>query len=98
MSHVRSDNSRTLQDVFHPLLSLREKLNGEDGLRLDTKEGAFADLDGHFALVPGDLEASELIRRIRSEDPDEVMPPPDFIRQLSKEDKDLIRRWIEQGA
>src|SRR6516162_6212928 len=45
-------------------------------LRLDTKEGAFADLGGRRALVPGDLENSELYRRITSEDDDERMPPP----------------------
>ena len=71
---------------------------GEDGLRLDTKEGAFADLDGNFALVPGDLEASELIRRISSEDPDEVMPPSDHRKSLTKQEKRILADWVKQGA
>ena len=71
---------------------------GEDGLRLDTKEGAFADLDGHLALVPGDLEASELIRRISSEDPDQVMPPSDHRKSLTKQEKQILADWVRQGA
>ncbi len=71
---------------------------GEDGLRLDTKEGAFADLDGHFALIPGDLEASELIRRITCEDPDEVMPPSDYRKSLTKKEKQVLVDWVQQGA
>src|SRR5437763_482426 len=44
-------------------------------LRLDRKDDAFRDRDGSAVIVPGDVEASELVERIRSDDPDEVMPP-----------------------
>ncbi|MDG2223860.1 MAG: PSD1 and planctomycete cytochrome C domain-containing protein [Rubripirellula sp.] len=71
---------------------------GADGLRLDTKQGAFADLGGAFAIVPGDLEASELIQRISSADEDEVMPPGDHPKQLSPEHVQLLVRWVQQGA
>jgi hypothetical protein len=71
---------------------------GADGLRFDTKEGAFADLDGHLAIVPGDLEASELIRRIRSDDADDVMPPSDHRKSLTKKEKQLFVDWVKQGA
>ena len=71
---------------------------GENGLRLDTKEGAFADLEGHFALVPGDLEASELIRRINSDDPYEVMPPSDHRKSLDPKEKQILTEWVKQGA
>jgi hypothetical protein len=67
-------------------------------LRLDTKEGAFADLGGRRALVPGDLENSELYRRITSEDDDERMPPPSSGRTLSRQQVELMKRWIEQGT
>ncbi len=41
------------------------------GLRLDTKEGAFAKLDGgDLAVVPKTPDESELIFRIESDDPD----------------------------
>ena len=71
---------------------------GEDGLRLDTKAGAFADLDGHFAIVPGDLKASELIKRITSDDEDEVMPPADHLKSLSASERQRLIDWVQQGA
>ena len=69
------------------------------GLRLDTPEGAFAALrSGHRAIVPGDLDASEAAVRIRSSDPDEVMPPPELKRPLTDAERDLLLRWIAEGA
>ena len=57
-----------------------------------------AELDGHFAIVPGKPDDSELIRRILSEDPDEVMPPSTHRKRLSEEQKQLFIRWVQQGA
>ncbi|MEM6366643.1 MAG: DUF1549 domain-containing protein, partial [Planctomycetota bacterium] len=51
-----------------------------------------------WAVEPGDVEASILIDRILSDDPDEVMPPPEHGPPLSEEEVDLLKRWIEQGA
>jgi hypothetical protein len=69
------------------------------GLRLDTAEGAAAALkSGHRAIVPGKVDESEAAARIRSADPDEVMPPPELKRPLTDAEKDVLRRWIEQGA
>lgn len=68
------------------------------GLRLDTREGAMADLGGYSALVPGDLEKSELWARITEPDPDVVMPPAKTGKKLTDREKTLIRRWIEQDA
>lgn len=68
-------------------------------LRLDVAESATATRDGVTALVPGDLEGSELWRRVNSHDPDVVMPPPVSEKSLlSPQEKELVRRWIEQGA
>lgn len=67
-------------------------------LRLDTKEGAFADLGGYFAIVPGKPEASEVWNRIDHDDPDEIMPPPKFHKELTTEEKQLIETWIKEGA
>ncbi len=66
--------------------------------RLDTRDGAFADLENGRAIVPGDLAASLLVHRISSTDPEVQMPPADSGRSLSKSQVDLLRRWIEQGA
>lgn len=73
----------------------------EADLRLDTEEGAFAALKespGKFALVGGDLQASEVYHRIYSEDSGEIMPPPESNLALSDEEKFLITQWIDQGA
>lgn len=68
------------------------------GLRLDTAEGASEDLGGYAAFRAGDLENSEGIRRILSEDPDEVMPPPESKIELTRAEKELLQRWVESGA
>lgn len=71
----------------------------EAGLRLDTREGATANRDGQRApIAPGDLMSSEAWTRITSDDPDLVMPPKESNRQLTDAEKELIKRWIEQGA
>ena len=69
------------------------------GLRLDTEEGSRTELaSGARAIVPGDLDASEAVRRMLSDDPDEVMPPPELKRPLSAEERATLVRWIEEGA
>lgn len=71
----------------------------ESGLRLDTREGAFAAGDsGELAIVPGNPTDSAIYQRITSDDPDLVMPPPESGLSLQAEEKDLLRSWIEQGA
>ena len=71
---------------------------GDEGLRLDTFAGATADLGGHAAIVPGKPEASELIARITSTDPDFVMPPPEAGERLPEKQVALVKRWIAAGA
>ena len=71
---------------------------GDAGLRLDTFAGATAQHDGRPAIVPGQLDESELISRITSNDPDVVMPPPDAGEPLSAKQVDLFKRWINAGA
>ena len=67
-------------------------------LRLDTKESLFGQRDGGAVVVPGRPEASELIRRITSDDPNVRMPPADADRQFDAAQIELLRQWIEQGA
>ena len=66
----------------------------EADLRLDLREDA---IDGG-AIVPGDLEESEMYYRIHSTEEDEIMPPPDSNRILSSEQKKILDRWILEGA
>jgi len=67
-------------------------------LRLDVKEGAFRVKDGVAVIVPGKPGQSELIKRITSKDPDEMMPPPDSNRKLTAHQIELLTRWVEEGA
>jgi hypothetical protein len=67
-------------------------------LRLDTEDGAFADLGGNRAIVPNDLTKSELYRRITAADEKDRMPPAKSGRHVTAHQVALIRRWIEQGA
>ena len=62
-------------------------------LRLDTEEGA-----KESVIVVGDLEASELVARIISDDPDEVMPTPESHKKLSADQIALLKRWVMEGA
>jgi Protein of unknown function (DUF1553)/Protein of unknown function (DUF1549)/Concanavalin A-like lectin/glucanases superfamily/Planctomycete cytochrome C len=69
------------------------------GLRFDVREIAIAALEsGSVAIVPGKGDQSELVERINSTDPDVVMPPPGSNKDLSERDKQLLRRWIDEGA
>jgi mono/diheme cytochrome c family protein len=70
----------------------------ESELRLDRKDSAFADLGGYRTIVPGNPEDSELYLRISAEIPEERMPPYDAGTELSAEQIETLRKWIEQGA
>jgi len=68
-------------------------------LRLDTRDGLFKALEHGWAVVtPGDPSRSELVRRILAEDADDLMPPPESKLSLSPVERDLIERWVTQGA
>ena len=69
------------------------------GLRLDLRTGATATLkSGGVAVVPGDLDASELYWRLIAEDEGERMPPPGSGKRLDPAQVETLRRWIAQGA
>lgn len=71
----------------------------ESNLQLANFEGATARAkSGKRAIVAGDVDESELVKRIMSHDPDEVMPTPKSNLTLSDEEKALLIKWIEQGA
>lgn len=71
----------------------------EADLRLDTFAGATEDRDGSRGIAPADLAKSALWHRINSSDPDEVMPPPAANKQpLTAAQREILKRWIEQGA
>ena len=70
----------------------------EADLRLDTAEGATAQLSDQPAIQPGDPAASGLMHRITANDPDLRMPPPDSGLSLSAAEIELLDGWIRGGA
>ncbi len=76
-----------------------DKSSRSTELRLDTREGAIADLGGYSAVVPGKPEESALLARIRGADGVELMPPADSHKKpLSPEAIATITQWIAEGA
>src|SRR5262249_34660225 len=75
-----------------------DKAKRKADLRLDREDDAFADRGGYGLFVPGKLDLSALYKRITATDPAEHMPPAKSGRQLTPQQVELIRRWIEQGA
>lgn len=67
--------------------------NREGDLRLDVEADAKAS-----SIVPGKPEASELFRRLVTDDDDLRMPPVDSGKTLTKQQVDLIQQWIREGA
>ncbi len=67
-------------------------------LRLDDFKDATTEKNGSIAIVPNNPEESELYHRIISDDPDEVMPPPEAKIKLTEDQKKLLTEWIKSGA
>ncbi|WP_238381340.1 PSD1 and planctomycete cytochrome C domain-containing protein [Mariniblastus fucicola] len=91
----------SFNDDIRPILSSKcISCHGPDegdrhaDLRLDTFEGA-TEMD---SIVPGEPDESELIARVETDDEDSRMPPMEHGDGLTKEEIDLLRRWIEQGG
>ena len=71
----------------------------QGGVRLDRYELATQPGDsGKRAIDVEKASDSEVLHRIVADDPDLVMPPPETGKTLKAEQKELLRRWIEQGA
>lgn len=103
---AESSKAVDFKTEIRPILSNRcfachgpDEEHVESGLKLDHVESAIAPADsGKAAIVPGDSQASELVRRVLSQDENERMPPPHFGARLTERETELLRRWIDQGA
>lgn len=99
-SAVAADEVQYNRDVLPILRENCFACHGPDSaarqadLRLDQRDAA---IDA-YAITPGKPDESEMIYRISSEDPDEVMPPPETKKSLTEEQKQTLAKWIEQGA
>jgi hypothetical protein len=63
-------------------------------LRLDLRDEALL----KEAFVPGKPEESELVARLFSDDEDELMPPAESHKKLTDTQKEILKRWVAQGA
>ena len=97
---LRGETIRFNRDI-RPILSKNcFQCHGPDrnarqaNLRLDHRDEAVA----AGAIVPGDARSSKVVERVFSPDQVKVMPPAYVDLTLSGPEKDLLRRWIEQGA
>ncbi|MEZ6132970.1 MAG: PSD1 and planctomycete cytochrome C domain-containing protein [Planctomycetaceae bacterium] len=66
----------------------------EADLRLDVRESA---IDAG-AITAGDPATSEILKRVLSQDPETVMPPPSRDKQITAEEAQLLKQWIADGA
>jgi hypothetical protein len=105
VSPVLADSEVDFNRDIRPILATKcfachgpDKKARKGDLRLDTAEGATADLGGHRAVVPGKPKRSELVSRIESVDPDSMMPPLTSGLELTAREKKLLREWIAAGA
>src|ERR1700733_3611302 len=90
---------------IRPILSDRcyachgpDKNKRKADLRLDTRDGLLGTTGKPGVVVARKPDESELWRRISSNSADERMPPPAFAKGLSDVDRQVLRRWIAQGA
>lgn len=94
---VAADFERDVEPILHQRCYLCHGSQQQmSGLRLDSRESVFESRESGFAVVPGDPEASGLIRRIESAEDGFRMPPGDD--PLSPADRATLRAWIAAGA
>jgi len=110
----RGQMEKQIPDVvdfnFHvkPILSDRcftchgpDENSREGDLAFHTQEHAFAALGENldrYAIVAGHPDSSTMVSRIYADDPDNVMPPPESNLTMTDYEREIITRWIEQGA
>ena len=100
-SSAKAQDAVRFNDHIRPILSENcFHCHGPDAnkrkakLRLDTADGAANTL----SFEGDNIDSAELVARIFSDDPDEVMPPPDSNRSLTDSQKKQLRQWIADGG
>jgi uncharacterized membrane protein len=90
-------------DVVQPLLTQRcgtchndEKLNG--GFSIESYDSTLVGGDTGRAVVPGNVEASELLYRVGLDPDDEAFMPAEGKTPLTAEQVEILRWWVGAGA
>ena len=74
-------------------LKVKNAKRKKEGKELSTKASS-----PKFAIVPGKPGQSSIVERIFTKDEDDIMPPKDSHLVLSEQEKNLIKKWVAQGA
>ena len=104
LAATASDGAPSFNRDIRPILSRCIACHGPDAaaraanLRLDDRDDAIRDRRRGATIVPGDPDASTLLQRVTSHDPDDVMPPPGAGEPISTEELKTLRAWIAAGA
>lgn len=78
-------------------ISCHGGVKAKAGFSLLFREEALAKTEsGQPAIIPGDPERSEMIRRLTLDDPEERMPYKH--ERLSNDEIAILRKWVKQGA
>ena len=102
-----SSQAASFNEDIRPILADRcfachgpDSASRKADLRLDREEYAKAAFGGSgvIPIVPGKPEQSAILQRLKSHDPDEVMPPPESKISVSDKEIALIEKWIADGA
>ena len=70
-------------------------------LRLDIESGFYKSLEdnpNHYVINKNSPEKSEILNRINSENASYVMPPPESNLKLSVREKEVLKKWVDQGG
>ena len=70
-------------------------------LRLDMESGFYKSLEdnpNHYVINKNSPEKSEILNRINSENASYVMPPPESNLKLSNKEKEVLKKWVDQGG
>ncbi len=94
----RIDYSADVKPIFNKkCISCHGGVTAKGGFSLLFEEEALGNTEsGKPAIIPGDPDGSEMIRRLTIKDPEERMPYKH--EPLSKEEIDILKKWIRQGA
>ncbi|MCM2369284.1 PSD1 and planctomycete cytochrome C domain-containing protein [Aporhodopirellula aestuarii] len=96
---VANDKAPSFKRDIRPLLSDHcfachgpDENKRESGIRFDIAEGVSSVID------TDDWEESSIIERIRTTDPDMIMPPPEYHKPLNESARKMLEDWVRGGA
>ncbi|HRN57195.1 MAG TPA: DUF1549 domain-containing protein [Agriterribacter sp.] len=98
IGHKRVDYNTEVKPLFNKkCITCHGGVKKESGFSvLFRSEAMEKGESGKFAIIPGDPDNSEMIRRLTSKDPEERMPYQHA--PLSSKEIDMLRQWIKEGA